>query len=339
VLTYAPFREVFGLSENRTGLSENRATELDLESPAEPHTRSDVAPKQTLESGVPPRRTSGFRAAVQVAAVPPAPRTPEDLLDDAWGDDQESTLLDSQASVPRDLVEAARAIADPLGETADAPTHELRAREAETREVETVETREVATREVETREVETREVARALGETRDDASTKELPRLDDQVEDPDDFPTRLAPMALDDALRVAYPPPSNRHDLRETLPVPPPMATDPDDTAQMPSAPMLPVALPSFEASQISQISQVSHASPISQSYPGHAPLHYPTPTSMSGVPLPPANAVRFAFLRNLAQNDDPWVSNRLVFVAAISFFATLALCGFVLWLIVLFRH
>jgi hypothetical protein len=137
-----------------------------------------------------------------------------------------------------------------------------------------------------------------------------------------------------------------------------PMPTSPDETAQMLLAPPHPRAdehpssqgqlhsqpPPPAERSSVSQISQISHAS-----YPSHAShvpqaqptprgLMYPTPTSISGAPLPPANTVRFAFLRNLSPNNDPPLS-KLVVVAAISFFATLVLSAFVAWVIVLVRH
>jgi hypothetical protein len=64
----------------------------------------------------------------------------------------------------------------------------------------------------------------------------------------------------------------------------------------------------------------------------------YPTPTSISGAPLPPANTVRFAFLRNLSPNNDPPL-NRLALVALLSFCATLLLCAFIAWVVVLVRH
>ena len=361
---------------------------LDPDSP-ETRTRSDVAPKQKQESGAPARHISGLRPAVHLPAapsVPPPPLTPEDLLEDGWDDleevedddDSGPTLLDSQGSVPRDLVAEARAKHDPLGE------------------------RDPETREVSTREVPTRSFSR------DEAPTGEMPTLqkslppapanEDEEEDDDfshdDFPTRQTPQGLQEAL-LAFPLPTDSHrGLHETMPppdddstpdlpsspslgptiaaplaplsplrsriaVPSPMAmhpmqpipstmstprsmsgalsTNPDETAQMANRPALRMLddlsplPPPVEPSSISQISQPS--------YPSQSrPLMYPTPTSITGAPLPPASTVRFAFLRNLSPNNDPPI-NRLFVVGAISFFATLVLSAFIAWVIVLVRH
>lgn len=343
----------------------------DPDSP-ETRTRSDVAPKQKQESGAPARHISGLRPAVHLPAapsVPPPPLTPEDLLEDGWDDleevedDEDSgpTLLDSHGSVPRDLVAAARAEHDPLGE------------------------RDPETREVSTREVPTRSF------NRDEAPTGEMPTLQKSLPPPesdanddddefshDDFPTRQTPQGLQEAL-LAFPPPTDSHrGLHETLPppdddstpdlpsspslgptvarpiaplaiqpmqpVPTPMSmASPDETAQMPNRPALRMLdelsplPPAIEPSSISHISQLSQASQTS--YPSQSrPLMYPTPTSITGAPLPPANTVRFAFLKNLSPNSDPPV-NRLFFVGAISFFATLVLSAFIAWIIVLVRH
>jgi hypothetical protein len=353
---------------------------LDPDSP-EARTRSDVAPKQKQESGTSARHISGLRPAVHLPAapsVPPPPLTPEDLLEEGWDDEDEDsgpTLLDSQGSVPRELVAEARALHDPLGET--------REREEE---------REPETREVGTREVPTRAFSR------DEAPTGEMPTVlnpapaksdDDEEFNHDDFPTRQTPMGLQEAL-LAYPLPSDSHrGLHETMdavpsplpsssndsfpdlpsspslgptiaaPIAPlsplrshialpqsPMAmpmhppTSPDETAQMPNRPALRLddlspMPPPVEPSSISQISQISNAS-----YPSSSPmpLMYPTPTSITGAPLPPASTVRFAFLKNLSPNNDPPL-NKLLVVGAISFFATLVLSSFIAWVVVLVRH
>lgn len=90
--------------------------------PPESRTRSDIAPKQQLQSGAAPRFDSGFRPAVHIPPPPPSPVDLEakDLLEDGWddpdADDSGETLLDMQASVPPELVAKVRAIADPIGE-------------------------------------------------------------------------------------------------------------------------------------------------------------------------------------------------------------------------------
>lgn len=362
-------------------MNEKRNIELalDPDSP-ETRTRSDVAPKQTHASGASARHISGLRPAVHLPAspsVPPAPLTPADLLEDGWDDAEEDcgpTLLDSQGSVPRELVAEVRALHDPLGE-----------REPETREVSTreVETRAFSRDEAPTGEMPT--VLNALPPPPPDADVADVEDVEEEEEEfsHDDFPTRQTPMGLQEALR-AFPLPSDSHrGLHETMPladndstpdlpstpsfneslgptvarpvapisprspraislpspVPMAMPTSPDETAQMPNRPALMSPLPpSVEPSSISQISQLSHVS--QPPYPASTPrgVMYPTPTSISGAPLLPANTVRHAFLKNVAPNNDP-PAGKLLVVAAISFFATLALSSFIAWVVVLVRH
>lgn len=261
-------------------------------------------------------------------------------IEEGWDadddDDSGPTLLDTHGSVPPDIVAQARAVSDPLGETSE--TAEMG-------------TNEIRTREVATREVSTRSFPRGEAPTAKIAMPP--PALVTDADDPDeefnhdDFPTRQTPMGFEAAL-LAMPLPTDGHrGLHETLPPPsdvevaapisPISPISADATAQMPNAPALPrldelLSSPPSPADS-SSISKVSHPSQLSR-----GPLVYPTPTSITGAPLPPANTVRFAFLRNLSPNNDPPI-HRLVVVAAISFFATLALSAFVAWLVVLLRH
>lgn len=177
----------------------------------------------------------------------------------------------------------------------------------------------------------------------DSDSTPDLPSS------PSLGPTVAAPIAPLSPLRsriampapMALPPMQPLHPMQPmAMPTPMPVAppSNPDETAQMPNRPgfqrMLDDLSPMPPPVEPSSISQISHASYPSQS----RPLMYPTPTSISGAPLPPASTVRFAFLKNLSPNNDPPV-NRLLFVGAISFFATLVLSAFIAWVIVLVRH
>lgn len=327
---------------------------LDPDQPAT-RTRSDVAPKPT-ESRPAARHISGLRPAVhlpegETPSVPPAPLTPEDLLEDGWDDvddddDSGPTLLDPHASVPPELVAQARAISDPIGE-----------REPETREVAT---RELATTAFVRDEAPTGEmptVSNPLSNRIPNANDVASPELhdDDEEFNHDDFPTRQTPMGLQEAL-LAFPLPTDSHrGLHETLSpaestpeIAAPVAMSPDQTAQMPTAPALPrleelssppPPVERSSVSQISAVSQISHPSyPSAASQSPRSMLVYPTPTSITGAPLPPANTVRFAFLRNLSPNDDPPAS-RLLLVATIAFCTTLLLSAFVAWIIVLVRH
>lgn len=363
-------------------MNEKRKVEedLDADSPAG-RTRSDVAPKLSGQSGAPARHISGMRPAFQaprMPTVPPAPLTPEDLLEDGWDDEDDDsgpTLLDSHGSVPPELVAEARAASDPLGETAENED----------------ETNEVRTREVATREVPTNAFSRDEAPTNrlilpPDAVTPLAPAApadtgaseseDDEEFSHDDFPTRQTPMGLQAALLSFQPPSDSHRGLHETLTAadeslpdlpssvalaaPPVSPLAPrisaDDTAQMPLAPPLPRSEepsqppPPAERSSVSKISQVSqvsqisypsqtpHPSQVSQASHAMRPLMYPTPTSITGAPLPPAHSVRFAFLRNLSPNNDPPL-NRLALVALLSFGATLLVSAFVAWIIVLARH
>lgn len=360
-------------------MNEKRKIEPDLDPDSpEARTRSDVAPKQKKESGAPTRHISGLRPAVHLPAapsVPPAPLTPADLLEDGWDDDEDSgpTLLDRQGSVPRELVAEARAISDPIaeddGETAEAETRDQR--EPETREVAT---REVTPRSFDNDEAPTGEmptVQKSLAKepddddefSHDDFPTRQTPMglqaallayppptdshrglhetLPAAEERTPDLPSTRSFASLPSFPSVAHVSP-----LASSLAAP--MPPSPDETAQMPNAPALPRLLdesshlsqppPPAESSSISQVSQVSQISQVSHASQVARPLLYPTPTSISGTPLPPANTVRFAFLKNLSPNNDPPI-NRLVVVAAISFFATLVVSAFVAWVVVLVRH
>jgi hypothetical protein len=193
----------------------------------------------------------------------------------------------------------------------------------------------------------------------------------------DDFPTRQTPHGLQEALLALPLPSDSQRGIHETLappappsedstpelasspslgptiaaplaplsplarrialpaPTPMPMPISPDETAQMPSRPAFTYPPLPPDSSSISQISQISHAS-----YPSAVsrPLIYPTPTSITGAPLPLASSVRFAFLKNFSPNNDPPPS-KLITVAAIAFFATLVLSAFIAWVVVLVRH
>jgi hypothetical protein len=185
-------------------------------------------------------------------------------------------------------------------------------------------------------------------------STPDLPSSPSLTSSPSLGPTVARPVApvSPRAMQALSPLDPSIPPLPSLVPAPPspmasslaaPMPNNPDETAQMPCAPALPQQLPPSERSSVSQISQVSHPSQALASHSSQGatiarPLMYPTPTSISGTPLPPANTVRFAFLRNLSPNNDPPIS-KLFVVASISFFATLALSAFVAWVIVLVRH
>jgi hypothetical protein len=191
---------------------------------------------------------------------------------------------------------------------------------------------------------------RGLHETFDSAPP--APPSDDSMPDlpssPSLGPTIAAPIAprsplspLRSRITLSAQSPMRMHAV---MPMQAPMS--PDETAQMPNRPALRLddlspMPPAVEPSSISQISQISQLSSVSNaSYPSSSPmaLMYPTPTSITGAPLPPANTVRFAFLKNLSPNNDPPL-NKLLVVGAISFFATLVLSSFIAWVVVLVRH
>lgn len=184
-------------------------TEPDLGAPAS-RTRSDVAPKGAAASGPAPRHDSGFRPAVQ---IPPPPATPvdlepADLVDDGWDDpdtdDSGETLLDMQASVPRELVAQVRAEHDPLGEL-DEPGADL-----------------AATREEDDREdFPTRETPHALEIALRAVSAPSTPKLPD-VTAP--MPVAPANARLDEILAAALPPTPRAGFFTELLPSDPPPA-------------------------------------------------------------------------------------------------------------------
>lgn len=311
-------------------------------------------------------------------SVPPPPLTPADLLEDGWEDEEDSgpTLLDAHGSVPRELVAEVRALHDPIGED-DPETFPL-TREPETREVSTreVPTRSFSRDEAPTGEMPTvlnplppspqAELQESDDDefSHDDFPTRQTPlglqeallafppptdshrglhetmpppaeppseeSVPDLPSSPSLGPTIARPLAPLSPLaqRIALPAPMP---FTPMTPMPMPMPVSPEETAQMPNRPALTYSLPPDSSS----ISQISHASYPSQASPQ---LRYPTPTSMTGAPLPVANTVRFAFLKNLSPNNDPPPA-KLITVAAIAFFGTLVVSSFIAWVFVLVRH
>lgn len=274
-------------AENEPGSTETRS-------------QSDVAPRQKIESGVAPRRDSGFRSQVHIPKPPPIDLTPEDLVEEGWehpadDDSSDSTLLDS-AAVPAELVAQARAVSDPIGEL-DEPDDEFDHDDFPTRE--TPMALEEALRAV------ISDDARGLHET-------------------------LPPQAPQEPRHA-------QHAQEEIAPSGPvaPSSVSPDATARMIIAPTPappPARTPAPPpASPPSQPSQSTYPTPSSMMTPSSAPR------TASGTPMLPVSAARNAFLSSLTPGDPPL--HRLAAVALISFFGTLALAGLVALSIYLLRH